>query len=53
MIKESKKTVSVLISEELYQELVQEAEQTSRSLSSYIRQVLKAHLQYIARFKRP
>lgn len=53
MVKGPKKTVSVLIPEELYQELTQEAGQTSRSLSAYIRQVLKAHLQYLARFKRP
>lgn len=53
MINEPKKTISVLIPEELYQELIQEAEQASRPLSAYIRQVLKAHMQYIARFKRP
>lgn len=53
MIKEPKKTISILIPEELYQELNREAEHASRTLSAYIRQVLKAHLQYIARFKRP
>ena len=42
-----KKTVSVLLPEELYQELLEKAEHSSRPLSAYIRQVLKAHLQYL------
>lgn len=53
MISGPKKTVSVPLPEELHQELCREAEQAARPLSAYIRQVLKAHLQYQARFKRP
>jgi len=47
-----KKTVSVLIPEELYQELAEQAERSSRTLSGYIRQVLIAHLEYMERFER-
>lgn len=47
-----KKTVSVLMPEELYEELTGQAEAASRSMSSYIRQVLKAHLQYLERFRK-
>lgn len=46
-----KKTISILVPVELYQELVKEAERSSRSMSAYIRQVLRAHLQYLARFR--
>lgn len=46
-----KKTVSVLMPEELYEELSKQAERSSRSMSSYIRQVLRAHLQYLDRFR--
>lgn len=53
MIQGPKRTISILVPEELYQELSREAEHASRTLSAYIRQILKAHLQYIARFKRP
>ena len=52
MISGPKKTVSVLLPEELYQELVKKAEHSSRPLSAYIRQVIKAHLQYLERFPR-
>ena len=48
-----KKTISVLVPEELYRELSKQAEDASRSMSAYIRQVLKAHLEYSARFRRP
>lgn len=47
-----KKTISVLVPEELYQELTQLAEGSSRSLSAYIRQVLKGHIQYLDRFRK-
>ena len=47
-----KKTVSVLLPEELYKELLKRAEHSSRPLSAYIRQILKAHLQYLERFPR-
>lgn len=53
MAQGAKKTISVLIPEELYEEVSKQAERSSRSLSSYIRQVLRAHLEYIARFRRP
>ena len=46
-----KKTVSILLPEELYQELSVLAEKSSRSMSAYIRQVLNAHLQYLSRFQ--
>lgn len=39
-----KKTVSVLMSLELHERLKKQAEQTSRSVSAYIRQVLKCYL---------
>lgn len=48
-----KKAISVVVPEELYEELVKQSERSSRSLSSYIRQVLRAHLEYTARFRRP
>ncbi len=51
MAKDNKKRVSTLISEELYQELDKQAEHSSRSLSSYIRQVLKWHLLYLEQFQ--
>lgn len=47
-----KKTISILIPEELHQELIAKAEQSSRSVSSYIRQVLKAHLRYLEHFRK-
>lgn len=47
-----KKTICVVVPEELYKELSKLAEESSRSMSSYIRQVLKAHLQYLSRFWR-
>ena len=53
MVQKQKKTITILLPVELYEELSMLAESDSRSLSSYIRQVLRAHLEYIARFKRP
>lgn len=50
MLQGPKKTISVLVPEELYRELAAQAEHSSRSMSAYIRQVLKAHLQYMGRF---
>ena len=47
-----KKTIAVLVPEELYQELNELAKDSSRSLSAYIRQVLTAHLQYLDRFQK-
>ena len=52
MITGPKKTISVLLPEDLYQELSVLAKDSSRPLSAYIRQVLKAHLQYLQRFPR-
>lgn len=52
MVNGPKKTVSVLLPEELYQELQTLAAESSRPLSAYLRQVLKAHLQYLSRFRR-
>ena len=51
MMQDPKRTISILLPEELYQELAKQAEHSSRSLSAYIRQVLKAHLQYMERFR--
>ena len=48
-----KKTISIVIPEDLYQRLCVLAGKTSRPLSAYIRQVLKAHLQYLDRFRKP
>lgn len=53
MIKGTKKTISIVIPIELYEGLNELAKNSSRSMSSYIRQVLRAHLEYIARFRRP
>ena len=53
MAQGSKKTVSVLMPEELYEEVSKQAKRSSRSLSAYIRQILRAHLEYTARFRRP
>ena len=47
-----KKTICVVVPEELYQELSRQAEASSRSLSSYIRVVLTAHLEYLRRFRK-
>ena len=52
MIPGPKKTISALVPEELYQELSQLAEDSSRSLSAYIRQVLKEYVQYLDRFQK-
>ena len=52
MTKEPKKTISILVPLELYEELNGLAEDASRSMSAYIRQVLKAHLQYLERFRK-
>ncbi len=41
MVKGPKKTVSVLLPEELYEKLRERAEATNRSVSAYIRQILK------------
>ena len=52
MTKEPKKTISILVPLGLYEELSGLAEDASRSMSAYIRQVLKAHLQYLERFRK-
>ena len=52
MAKREKKAISVLIPVELYEELSMLAESDSRPLSAYIRQVLRAHLEYLTRFRR-
>ncbi len=48
-----KKTISILVPMDLYEELDALAQDTSRSLSAYLRQVLKAHLHYIRRVSPP
>ena len=52
MAEDTKKRISILIPVELYQELNKQAERSSRSLSSYIRQALKWHLWYLEQFSR-
>ncbi|MBD5099322.1 MAG: TraY domain-containing protein [Clostridiales bacterium] len=52
MTEGTKKRISILIPAELYQELSKQAERSSRSLSSYIRQALKWHLWYLDQFPR-
>ena len=47
-----KKTVSILLPLDLYEELIELAEDNSRPVSAYIRQVLKAHLEYVGRFRK-
>lgn len=47
-----KKTISILLPLDLYEELNALAEDASRSMSAYVRQVLKAHLQYLQRFRK-
>ncbi len=53
MISGPKKTVSIVMSAQLYEKLNELAEESSRSMSAYIRQVLKAHLEYLGRFRGP
>ena len=53
MIQGPKKTICILVPEELYLELNELAEKSSRSMSAYIRQVLKSHLLYLKRFQTP
>ena len=48
MIRGPKKTVSVLMPEELYLELRALAAETHRSVPGYIRQILKRYLRYRA-----
>ena len=52
MAKGQNKTFTILLPEELYQELSRQAEASSRSLSSYIRVILTAHLEYLRRFRK-
>lgn len=47
-----KKTISVLLPLDLYEELNELAGDASRSVSAYIRQILKAHLEYLGRFQK-
>lgn len=44
MVKESKKSVSVLMPLDLYEQVREQAEKTNRTIPSYIRQVLKRYL---------
>ncbi len=53
MMKGPTKNLSIVIPEELHQKLSALAKETSRPLSAYIRQVLKAHLQYLDRVQGP
>ena len=52
MAKEAKRRVSILIPEGVYRQLEKQAECSSRSLSSYIRQVLKWHLLYLNQIRK-
>ena len=52
MAHESSKRVSILIPEGLFRQLEKQAEQSSRSVSYYVRQVLKWHLSYLNQFPR-
>ena len=49
MIEGPKKTVSITIPMEEYEELSTLAKESSRRLPAYIRQVLRAHLDYVWR----
>ena len=49
MISGPKKTISIVVPMDLYEELDALAQDASRSLSAYLRQVFKAHLHYIQR----
>lgn len=53
MEKGPRKNLSIVIPEELHNKLAALAKESSRPLSAYIRQVLKAHLQYLNRFRKP
>ena len=46
-----KKNVTILMPVEMYERLNAQAETSSRSLSSYIRQALKCHLLYLDQFR--
>ena len=52
MTERQKKTISVLVPLELYEELNELVKDSSWSMSAYVRQVLKAHLQYWGRFRK-
>ena len=52
MSKDAQRRVSVLIPAELCRQLDELAQRSSRSLSSYIRQVLKLHLSYLDQFSK-
>ena len=49
MIKGPKKTVSITLPMEEYEKLSALAEESSRRLPAYVRQVLRAHLEYVGR----
>ena len=49
MIKGPKKTVSITLPMEEYEKLSALAEESSRRLPAYVRQVLRAHLDYVGR----
>ncbi len=51
MNKGLKKTVSVLVPPEMHRRLTALAERSGRSLSSYVRQVLRAHLRDLEPFQ--
>ena len=53
MVQGPKKTISTMIPMELYEELNELVKDSSWSMSADIRQVLKAHLEYMVRFRRP
>lgn len=53
MISGPKKTVSIVLPMELYEELDALAREASRSLPAYLRQVFKAHLEYMRRVSPP
>ncbi len=47
MIKEPKKTVSILMPQTLYEQIKLQADKTSRTISSYIRKVMKHYLWHV------
>lgn len=47
MIREPKKTVSIILPLDLYDQIKKQAEETSRTVPAYIRQVLRRYLWHI------
>ena len=48
MVSDSKERLSILISKELYQDLKELSQENGRSLSGYVRQILKRYIRHVS-----